>query len=143
MKHLIRVLYISKATSAFGPADIPGILEKSTANNAARGITGVLCYRGGYFAQILEGEELPVLETYTRIARDERHTDLVIIHVATTTKQLFENWAMGGIAEELNPFIDVRDILRLRNSPGERAGATGLMQRWLEMLNTQSGTATW
>ena len=141
MKHLIRILYISKATSAFAPADVRGILKKSTANNTARGITGVLCYRGGYFAQILEGEELPVLETYTRIARDERHSDLIIIHIATTTKQLFDGWAMGGLEEDLNPFIDVRDILRLRNSPGEGAGATGLMQRWLELLNTQSKAA--
>lgn len=142
MKYLIRILYVSKPSSTFEPTDVAGILKTSATNNAARGITGVLCYRGGYFAQILEGEELPVLETYTRIARDERHTDLVIIHLATITKQIFEGWAMGGIAEELNPFVDVRDILRLRDSAEDRTVATSLMRRWLKILNTQSETAT-
>ena len=136
--NLIRIFYVSKATREMGKSDVADILSKSCNNNRQSGITGVLCYKAGYFAQILEGEELPVLESYVRIAKDKRHSDLVIITIATTDKQLFKGWSMGCINEDMVPFVSIEDILRLRRESMLRSDAGTMIQRWLKLLETQS-----
>ena len=118
--------------------DVAEILSKSTDNNRKLGISGVLCYKAGYFAQILEGEEMAVLESYLKISKDKRHIDLVIISISTTDRQLFKGWSMGCIGEDLVPFVAIEDVLKLRND-NILAGDFGLiMQRWLKLLGTQS-----
>ncbi len=138
MRNLLRILYVSDAAPGLGPQQIADILGKSAANNKAKGITGVLCYRGGHFAQILEGEELAVLALYLKISQDPRHTNSVIISISTTTRQMFEAWAMGGIAEDSAPFMKIEDILKFRNSGVESTDAVVMMQRWLALLESQS-----
>lgn len=138
MKNLIRILYVSDAVPGLGNQDIADILATSAANNKAKGITGVLCYRGGHFAQILEGEELALMALYLKISQDKRHTNSVIISISTATHQMFEAWAMGGIAADSAPFLEIEDILKFRNSGAESADAVVMMQRWLALLESQS-----
>lgn len=138
MRNLLRILYVSDAVPGLGKQQIADILAKSAANNKAQGITGVLCYRGGHFAQILEGEELALLALYLKISQDKRHTNSVIISISTATRRMFEAWAMGGIAEDSEPFMEIEDILKFRNSGAESTDAVVMMQRWLALLESQS-----
>ena len=139
MKHLIRLFYVSKSASGLEKSAVADIWEKSSSNNRNLGIAGVLCHQAGYFAQILEGEELPVLNLYVKIARDHRHTDPILISISTTTPQIFNGWAMGVVGEDLVPFADIKDILKLRNSGIEHADAVVMMQRWRKLLESQAG----
>ena len=136
MKNLIQLLYLSKSAPGVGSSDLADILATSSRKNQALGITGILCHKGGYFLQLLEGEETSVLELYLKIARDPRHTDLVIISISTATSQIFEGWAMGAIDESLVPKEYGAEILRLRNSKTEPGTALAMMRRLRNLLGS-------
>ncbi|GJE35944.1 hypothetical protein LDDCCGHA_6165 [Methylobacterium oxalidis] len=72
------------------------ILSVSQRNNSRDGITGFLIFDKTHFVQILEGDRAKVTETYTRIARDSRHSAAAIINVRDVEARLFPNWTMGG-----------------------------------------------
>jgi hypothetical protein len=72
------------------------ILSASQRNNSRDGITGFLIFDKTWFVQILEGERSQVTQTYTRIARDTRHSTATIINVRDVQDRLFPNWTMGG-----------------------------------------------
>ena len=61
MAELTHLAYISKSAVNGSREDIQlqisNILEVAQRNNAAMGITGALLYSGGYFCQVIEGEE--------------------------------------------------------------------------------------
>lgn len=50
------------------------IVSASQRNNSRDGVTGFLIFDKTWFVQILEGDKAQVTETYTRIARDTRHS---------------------------------------------------------------------
>jgi hypothetical protein len=136
VKNLIQLLYLSKSAPGVGSSDLADILATSSRKNQALGITGILCHKGGYFLQLLEGEETSVLELYLKIARDPRHTDLVIISISTATSRIFEGWAMGAIDESLVPKEYGAEILRLRNSKTEPGTALAMMRRLRNLLGS-------
>lgn len=59
MENLLRMTYVSKADPSLTRADFDDILTTSRKNNKRNAVTGALCRRAGYFAQVLEGPELP------------------------------------------------------------------------------------
>lgn len=91
---LVRLIYCSRATGQLGYSDLKDILEKSDKNNPLVGITGMLCYGNSMFLQLLEGDRKAVSETYSRIDRDERHTEAEIIEMAEIEHRLFGDWSM-------------------------------------------------
>lgn len=95
---MISLAYFSTATSSVGQADLGAILEVSRRNNAAVGVTGVLCHIDGSFLQFLEGEERVMRETFARISRDRRHIDLIKVHEATIAARAFGPWTMGLVS---------------------------------------------
>ena len=52
---LVRLMYASRATETVRPEALNAILRKSTHNNPTVGVTGVLCFSGEIFLQVLEG----------------------------------------------------------------------------------------
>ena len=130
------MLYVSKAKPGIDKNDIANMLEKAVIHNKKQGITGLLCHTRGCFAQILEGEELPVLELYVKIAKDPRHSGLVIVSFAPVARQSFQGWAMGSFGDNLNPIVNFDDMLKLRNGR-EKDGAVAIMQSWLKLLESQ------
>jgi hypothetical protein len=141
MTNLLRLLYISTARPNLGDKDLADILATAERRNAPREITGVLTYRAGRFAQILEGPELNVLESYVEIAGDERHSSLMLITIATTTERRFDGWYMGGILEAEVPILGDSEIIALRAGVREPADAADLMTRLLTILQRQSASA--
>jgi hypothetical protein len=138
MTNLLRLLYVSIAQPDLGDEGIATILVTARERNEAASITGVLTYRAGRFAQILEGPELNVLDTYMRIARDSRHSSPTLVTISMTTDRRFDGWFMGGIIEEESP-LDTAEILALGAAARQDTDtdATALLGRWLAILQSQ------
>lgn len=92
---LIHLIYVSSATAACDVAELENILVASARNNTPLQVTGMLLYAEGNFMQVLEGEEAAIDETYARIARDHRHTDIFVIEREPIEQRSFDQWSMG------------------------------------------------
>jgi hypothetical protein len=103
---LVRLMYASRATETVRPEVLNAILKKSTHNNPAVGVTGVLCFSGEIFLQVLEGGRGQVSKLYNRIAQDPRHQDVVLLSYDEIDERSFAGWAMGQVnMSRLNPAL--------------------------------------
>lgn len=109
--YLFRLIYYSRnaivgSEDPHFRADLKDILEKAKHNNMANGVTGALLFNQTYFAQVLEGDRKAVTDTFCRIARDPRHTDLVILEARPITQRRFADWSLcfvgQPVAEEVH-----------------------------------------
>ena len=88
------MFYTSVATN-IQQNELEIMLEHARAKNALNGITGMLLYCDDIFVQLLEGEEAKVRDTFQRISKDPRHTDIHNIVSAKSSKRYFPDWLMG------------------------------------------------
>ena len=103
---LVRLMYASRATETVRPETLNAILKKSTHDNPGIGVTGVLCFSGEIFLQVLEGGRSQVSKLYNRIAQDPRHTDVVLLSYEEIDERSFAGWAMGQVnMARLNPAL--------------------------------------
>ena len=103
---LVRLMYASRATDKINPEALNAILRKSTANNPATGVTGVLCFSGSIFLQVLEGGRSQVSTLYNKISRDPRHHEVVLLSYEEIGERSFAGWAMGQVnMGRLNPAL--------------------------------------
>jgi len=103
---LVRLLYASRARRAPTPEDIEGILAQGRARNAALGLTGILCWSGDVFMQVIEGGRGPVNTLYRQIAADPRHTDVVLLSYEQIVERRFGSWTMGQVNLcKMNPAV--------------------------------------
>jgi hypothetical protein len=93
---LVRLLYASRATDPCGGA-MEDILAQSREFNPGSGITGILCFGGGIFLQVLEGGRTAVNQLYARIQHDPRHQDVVLLHYEEILERRFGGWTMGQV----------------------------------------------
>lgn len=101
---IVRCVYASRAATALTPTMIEDILEKSRVNNPAHGITGILCYSGDVFIQVLEGSRDEVCELYNSIVRDDRHGNVRLLVFEEIRERKFSNWTMGHVdLSKVNP----------------------------------------
>lgn len=76
---------------------VEDILKASQRNNARVGVTGALMFNAGCFAQVLEGAQGAVEETFERIQRDVRHREAVVLTIGPTPQRAFSHWSMGYV----------------------------------------------
>jgi hypothetical protein len=101
---LVRCLYASRAAQPLKPAIVDAILEQSRAHNPARGITGILCYSGDVFIQVIEGGRDEVCELFNAIVRDDRHREVRLLAYDEIRERKFSNWTMGHVdLARINP----------------------------------------
>lgn len=101
---IVRCVYASRAASALNSALVEDILECSRINNPANGITGILCYSGDVFIQVLEGGRDEVCELYNAIIRDGRHSHVRLLSFTEIRERKFCNWTMGHVdLSRVNP----------------------------------------
>ena len=101
---LIRVFYVSTAVGPQTTTVTGSILKTAQAWNAAHGVTGVLCQGQGVFLQALEGERDTVTALYERIAADQRHKNVEMIHCENITERRYGKWAMAHVnLSDLDP----------------------------------------
>lgn len=123
---IYQIVYTSQATPRFSENTLEVMLEKGRANNNLREVTGILLYSGGYFIQLLEGEELVVKKLLNKISYDERHTEIQVIFEQTTENRLFGNWSMAyaSLTDEMVKTYggtmeakDARQLIKLLQRP--------------------------
>ena len=103
---LVRMLYASRATAALSTSPVDAILEQSRRNNPKQGITGILCFSGELFIQVLEGGRNEVCDLFAQIVRDERHTQVRILSYEEIPERRFGGWTMGQVnLVKVNPVL--------------------------------------
>jgi hypothetical protein len=119
---MIRLLYISQATDGITEDAISGVLKSAGKNNPPLGITGLLVYGGGVFAQILEGPEQAVLRKYVNIITDPRHHNCRIVYITTMKERIFKDISMAALEAlpmELEHIAEL-DAHRTEAIPGDK-----------------------
>jgi hypothetical protein len=94
---LVQLVYVSRPSRALASSDLMAILGTARERNANDGVTGMLCYSGDFFLQILEGERARVCATFQKILRDERHRDVYLLSYTYPERRLFSEWDMGYV----------------------------------------------
>jgi hypothetical protein len=93
---LVRLIYASRSTGGAVSGEVAtAIVAKSIQNNRVSDITGLLVIGGDRFLQVLEGPAGEVEQTFTRVTKDPRHTDVTTIAMGPGEKRLFRNWNMA------------------------------------------------
>jgi hypothetical protein len=75
--------------------DLKRILNTSIHSNSKKGVTGGLIFNRQFFAQVLEGDDAAVTQTFVRINGDQRHRDIVLTGMEPVGERLFGAWSMG------------------------------------------------
>ena len=73
---------------------LAGILSVSRTRNVQCDITGALICRQDIYLQLLEGPTGLVENTFERILRDDRHTEIMMLVRSKIEDRLFPQWAM-------------------------------------------------
>jgi hypothetical protein len=103
---LVRLMYASRSSAEVNQVELQAILKKSKTNNPGLGVTGVLCFSGGIFLQVLEGGRLAVSQLYNRISNDKRHHDVALLSYEEIEERRFACWSMGQVnLSGLNPGV--------------------------------------
>lgn len=92
---LIALVYVSTAKQKMTDEELKSILEVSRDNNRKRNISGMLLHRGGFFIQVLEGEQADVEAIYDKIKKDPRHGSILKVYQAKIKERSFADWSMG------------------------------------------------
>ena len=101
---LVRCLYASRAAAPTSLAVLDSILAQSERNNPNLGITGLLCFAGDIFVQVLEGGRDEVCEMFNAIVRDVRHVDVRLLSYEEISERQFGKWTMGQVnIKNINP----------------------------------------
>jgi hypothetical protein len=103
---LVRLLYASRAAEPVTSDLIDAILRSSHTHNPALGITGVLCYGGDVYMQVLEGGRAAVNGLYNKIVRDSRHREVMLLLYEEIAQRRFAGWTMGHVnLKKINPSL--------------------------------------
>lgn len=97
---LSRLVYYSenRLNPSAGPLveQVSQLLAQSVGFNRTANVTGGLVYDTCWFAQVLEGDDADVDETFTRIARDLRHDEVIVVERGPIEKRRFGFWWMAA-----------------------------------------------
>ncbi len=124
---LVRLLYASRLAPGSDVGVIDSILAQARAKNPALGITGVLCYGGSVFMQVLEGGRAPVNALYGTIVRDKRHHDVTLLSYDEISERRFGGWTMGQVnLTKINPSILLKYLEKPELDPYSVPGRASL-----------------
>ncbi|MDP5239431.1 BLUF domain-containing protein [Uliginosibacterium sp. 31-16] len=124
---LVRLLYASRAAQTLTPDLIDAILVQSRTHNAELGITGILCYSGDIFMQVLEGGRDAVCDLYNTIVRDDRHRNVRLLSYEEIRERRFASWTMGQVnLAKVNPSLMLKYAEKPELDPFNCSGAASM-----------------
>jgi hypothetical protein len=94
-----RLAYLSHPRPGLPAPELSRIVVTSRMNNARDRLCGVLVYAGTDFAQLIEGAAPRVERVWTRIRRDDRHRDVMLLFDESALRPWFADWRMGYLAD--------------------------------------------
>jgi hypothetical protein len=118
MGTMLELIYMSAARRPFDDGQLAELLTRARVNNSRLGVSGILLYDQGSFLQVLEGDETTVMPLFERIARDDRHDRVSIIHRTNIAAPSFGAWTMGFVSldAQLGKQLPSRHALRSNGS---------------------------
>lgn len=90
---LCQLFYVSRSLCT--PAEVDQILVSARRHNLRRGVTGLMLFSGGHFAQLLEGPPEALHETMAAIDADTRHTAMTRLVEGGVAQRRFKDWSMA------------------------------------------------
>jgi Sensors of blue-light using FAD len=99
---MIRLIYASTATDGVDLNEFKRILSTAQNNNAQRDLTGMLIFNSKVFLQALEGSRESVNDLYTKLTKDPRHYNLVLLKMEYIQERKWSEWSMGFAAPSAN-----------------------------------------
>ncbi len=124
---LVRLIYASRAADPPTPETTESIVQESQHHNPAHGITGILCFSGGVYLQVLEGGRRAVNDLYGHILRDARHKDIVLLNYEEISERRFAGWTMGQVnLSRINPTVLLKYFERSELDPYQVSGQVSL-----------------
>ncbi|MEE2526588.1 BLUF domain-containing protein [Hyphobacterium sp. HN65] len=136
---VFQLIYTSQPSEAFKQdfrAGLASILGSCRRHNAKSQITGALLFDEHHFIQLLEGDRQSVNEISSRIARDGRHRNTVIVSAEECEARSFPAWAMA--------FIDISQTpspLLPHDIAGEASPASASSQSLKAFITTEIAKA--
>lgn len=103
---LSHLLYMSRAVHEWTEESLVALSEDCQRRNTESGLTGLLLHGNGHFLQLLEGRRQPLLLTYDRIRRDDRHTNVTLLLDGAISQRTFPAWAMGVLNVDRRGAVD-------------------------------------
>lgn len=101
---LSRLLYVSRNTISGSDDEyrneINKILTVAQHRNSELGISGLLTFTQGIFAQVLEGDPQRIDELFEIIQMDRRHDDVTILEISNVEQRAFASWSMGFVGDD-------------------------------------------
>jgi hypothetical protein len=94
---LWRLAYVSQASHDLSDPELIDLLDVAKRLNQRDCITGALAYHDQRFLQILEGSRIAVHDVFSRICRDLRNSDQIVILSEPIVERAFPDWSMGWI----------------------------------------------
>ena len=111
---MLRMFYISAARRLVTASELSDILAVSRERNRVDGVTGVILYQEGSFAQVLEGPEDAVRACFARIEKDRRHSGCTVILEEKADARLFENWDMEIVSMVRMAAMEKHGVMALK-----------------------------
>lgn len=107
---IYRLIYYSKAKPGIGFQQLKQILTVAQDRNRRSGITGALLFGEGMFLQVLEGTREVLSETFFRISRDFRHSEITLIEMVEIEARDFGAWTMRLIKWPEEKFSEYEQV---------------------------------
>ena len=107
---LQRIAYVSRMVEPFEPEDIAALAKRAAEINSRTEVTGVLCFNGHEFLQVIEGPAEAIALTYARISGDRRHRVEQLLITESVRERGFGEWGMALVRLEFLP-LEVRQQL--------------------------------
>ncbi len=132
---MLQIVYASAAAVSFAQTDLVNLLKVARERNAAAGISGMLLYHNKSFLQVLEGPQEQVDALFTKIEKDPRHKNCLVLLRGEIQEKESENWSMGfvdtsKVAAQFPGFIDY--VNQLESMSIDKAGARRFLRKFQE-----------
>jgi hypothetical protein len=112
---MYELTYHSTAKRNLNEEEISSLLKEARAFNSKNDITGCLVYYKQEFVQIMEGDSEVILELYSKITNDSRHSDVVLLNKGDKHERSFKNWNMAFHQFSEDDVNDLRENLFVKN----------------------------
>ena len=127
---LYELIYVSSLAPDTPVSAVADITAKARVSNANTNITGLLVFDGQRFCQQLEGTQKEVLRLAERIAGDDRHTHMEVVHHGVIEQRRFKSFALAFCSED-GAGGQVDTLARLEKLDGQAA-----VQAFDQLLST-------
>ncbi|HSI70383.1 MAG TPA: BLUF domain-containing protein [Gillisia sp.] len=94
------ICYVSTAVSGLDEKEVNSLLRESQESNNRNKVKGVLLYSSGNFFHVMEGEKPHIMELYSHIENDPRHTNIIQIVGKEMETTAFDGFVTDIVTEK-------------------------------------------